>query len=294
MSGGALKKMIRDITEWMASGENNAIAPGAGEPAFDPPIVGCAAGADPLFERMKTDIGPDFYWTPPEAYALAFPDDPAPPEALTVIAWVLPQTARTRAAHRKLRELPSRAWSCARHYGEKVNEGLRRFVVSVLAERGVRAAAPVLLPQWGRATSPRYGFASNWSERHTAHACGLGTFGLSDGLITPAGKAVRVGSVVARTVLAPTPRTYASHTAWCLHYSGGKCRACADRCPAGAISAAGHDKVTCKNYIRTVTAPHVEHRQLGFRVNSCGLCQTGVPCEFKNPTAPGKRHRPRR
>ena len=35
-------------------------------------------------------------------------------------------------------------------------------------------------------------------ETHAAHAAGLGTFGLCDGLITPIGKAIRVGSVVAK------------------------------------------------------------------------------------------------
>lgn len=46
---------------------------------------------------------------------------------------------------------------------------------------------------WSTALSTQYGFASSWSERHTAHFCGLGTFGVSDGLITSVGKAVRVG-----------------------------------------------------------------------------------------------------
>lgn len=30
-------------------------------------------------------------------------------------------------------------------------------------------------------------FGSNWSERHAAYVCGLGTFGLSKGLITDKG-----------------------------------------------------------------------------------------------------------
>ena len=59
--------------------------------------------------------------------------------------------------------------------------------------------------------------------------------------------------------------------------------------PAGAISEAGHDKVKCKEYIRKVTAVHVEREQLGFRVNSCGLCQTKVPCEARNPLARKRR-----
>ena len=281
-----MEGIVADIMDWMADRANNALWPGSGLPAFDAPLVGFAAGADPLFTFLRDDIGPEFYWTPEAAFADAFPDATAPAEELSVIAWVLPQTAATREAHRQCGELPSLPWSQARHYGEKVNEALRRFVVDRLAAQGVAATAPVLSPRWGRALSPRYGFASRWSERHTAHACGLGTFGLSDGLITPAGKAVRVGSVVARAAYPPTPRPYARHDAWCLRATGVPCRACMKRCPVGAISEAGHDKVRCKDYIRGVTAPYVAAEQMpGIPVNSCGLCQVGVPCEHRDPTA---------
>lgn len=279
--------IARDIVAWMADPANNALAPGLTEPAFATPLVGFASGADPLFAWLREDIGPDFYWTPADVFREAFPERHVRPEGLTVIAWVLPQTAQTLAAHRRCRDMPSLPWSQVRHYGEMLNENLRRFVVANLAGQGVAAAAPALLPQWDRATSPRYGFASRWSERHAAHACGLGTFGLSDGLITPAGKAVRVGSVVAELVLPPTPRPYARHDEWCLRASGVPCRSCIKRCPAGAISEAGHDKQLCFNYIRTITSPYVAREQMpGIPVNSCGLCQAGVPCERGIPKRP--------
>ncbi|MGE4421618.1 MAG: 4Fe-4S ferredoxin [Pseudodesulfovibrio sp.] len=272
------------MADWMADPDNNSLGPGLDLPAFDVPLVGCAAGDDPLFDFLKQDIGPDFYWTPAEAFARAFPGSAATGADLSVVSWVLPQTEHTRKAHGQHKEMPSEEWSRARHYGEKVNEALRRFVVGVFAEEDVDACAPALLPDWTRAESPKYGFASTWSERHTAHACGLGTFGLSDGLITPRGKAIRVGSVIVRAHITPTPRPYTRHNEWCLFHATGKCRACIKRCPAGAISEKGHDKVKCKTYIRSITAPHVEANQLGFRVNSCGLCQVRVPCESRNPT----------
>ena len=279
--------MNRRITEyihsWMGDRVNNAIEPGSSLPAFDTPLVGFASGEDELFAFLKEDIGPDFYWTPSEAFRYAFPDESVGSDELSVIAWVLPQTEQTRQARRRSKDLPSIEWSRARHYGEKVNENLRRYMVDLLRKGGLLACAPVLLAGWDRAVSAKYGFASSWSERHAAHVCGLGTFGLSDGLITPVGKAIRVGSVIVRERLIPTSRTYSHHNEWCLYHSTGKCLACMRRCPAGAISEKGHDKEKCKAYIRNVTAAHVEREQLGFRVNSCGLCQTKVPCEAKNP-----------
>jgi len=280
-----MRRIEEDVNRWMSDRTHNALFPGSDQPAFDLPLVGHAPGDDPLFAWIKEDIGPDFFWTPQQAYRTAFPDDPATAAELSVIAWVLPQTAATRAAQARATDMPSLEWTMARHHGEAVNENLRRFVVEHLARRGIAAVAPVLLPQWGRALSPRYGFASRWSERHAAHVCSLGCFGLSDGLITAVGKAVRVGSVVARMVLPPVVRPYDRHDAWCLRAVGVDCRACMKRCPAGAITEAGHDKAACKAYIRGVTGPFVAREQMGFAVSSCGLCQTRVPCEKTNPTA---------
>jgi epoxyqueuosine reductase QueG len=276
-------RRIENILKAAFAAPENRLGPEGPEPAFDAPLIGVSLAVDPVWRRIKAHIG-DFYWLPEQAFALAFPESAPDPAALRVISWVLPQTRATRDDHRACGRLPSRRWSLARHYGEQFNELLRRRVVAALAETGVAACAPALLPQWARHLSPEYGFASSWSERHAAFAAGLGTFGLSDGLITPRGKAIRVGSVVAAIDLAATPRPYGdNHHAHCLFFATGKCRICAKRCPAGAISAAGHDKIACHDYIRGVTAPYVEAEQLGFPVNSCGLCQTGVPCEARIP-----------
>lgn len=279
-----MDQIAENIHQWMENIDNNRLFPESDGYAFGSPVIGCAKGDDPIFSVMKEDIGSNFYWTPVNAFSAVFPDTKVLPEELSVIVWILPQTEHTRKAHRQETALPSKAWSCARHYGEKVNENLRRFVVNLFLKQGVQACASVLLPEWSRAMSENHGFASNWSERHAAYAAGLGTFGLSDGLITSVGKAVRVGSVVVRQQFKPTPRTYTHHNQWCLFHAKGKCSACMKRCPVGAISEAGHDKIRCKAYIRQVTGPFVEQEQLGFKVNSCGLCQTKVPCEMKNPT----------
>jgi epoxyqueuosine reductase len=140
----------------------------------------------------------------------------------------------------------------------------------------------MLSPQWKRMPSEKYVYASTWSERHAAHASGLGTFGLSDGLITPRGKAMRCGSVVARIQVPPTKRTYQNHQAYCLFHAKGTCKKCAERCPAKAISEAGHDKVKCKKYMHPQIDDYVKTRY-GFQGYGCGLCQTGVPCESKIP-----------
>lgn len=270
------------IRAYATAPERNTLSPTFDEPLFDPPLVGVACGDDPLFATIQSDIGP-FHWLPAQAFALAFPEERARPEELSVISWVLPHTEQTRIEHRRQSTYPGLRWSLVRRNGEQLNATLRTHLATELTSRGFPALAPTQMAQWHKELSPQHGFASSWSERHAAYACGLGTFSINDGLITPRGMAMRTGSVVAKIKLPATPRLYTSHTAWCLHYTTGGCLVCAQRCPAQAISERGHDKQKCLEYITNVTAPYVRDHQLGELVSSCGLCQVGVPCESRIP-----------
>jgi epoxyqueuosine reductase QueG len=167
-------------------------------------------------------------------------------------------------------------------YGEKVNVQLRDDLVTALKQQGIEAVAPTRTSYFSRELSDKYGFASTWSERHAAYASGLGTFGLSDGLITPRGKAMRTGSVIARIRIDPTPRPYTDHHAYCLFYSHGICGKCIKRCPVDAIGESGHDKITCRQYVHETMADYIKSRY-NFEGKGCGLCQTAVPCESKIP-----------
>jgi len=272
---------IRNAAEtFIDSSPENTLENPAGEKAFDKPLVGFASGDDPIFEDYKEHVGP-FHLTPWEIFALTFGDPTVTPEELTVISYILPQTEATKADNRKEDAWPSERWARARIFGEEVNVKLRKHLVAALKSEGCRAVAPLLTPQFSMRLSPKYGFASTWSERHAAYAAGLGTFSLCDGLITPLGKAMRTGSVVARLKIPPTQRPYDDHQAYCLFFSKGICKKCAERCPAGAITEAGKDKMLCYQYVRK-TAKYVK-AHFGFDGYGCGLCQTGVPCESKIP-----------
>lgn len=272
-------EILEEIRSILADPDVNRLGPDVAEPAWESPLIGVSRGDDPLYAEFQETIG-SFHWTPLEAFRIGFPGSGVAASDLAVVVWALPQTAATRRDHRACTALPSRRWSLARHYGEAVNDRIRDRLVRVLADAGYPAVAPARLPAFGRETSERFGIASRWSERHAAYASALGTFGLCDGLITERGKAVRFGSVVAAMDLPATPRPYSDRTAYCLRPSG--CDACIRRCPAGAISAEGHDKERCFAYIRETTMPFVED-ELGLPVASCGFCQTGVPCESRRP-----------
>lgn len=270
------------VREFINCSPENTLQNAKDDRAFESPLLGYSRGDDPLYEAYKEYVGP-FHWTPAEIFARAFGEGNVKPEDLTVIAWVLPQTALTKQDNRKERFYPSERWARARIFGEEVNVKLRKHVVAVLGERGVRAVAPSLSPDWERKNSDRYVFASTWSERHAAYASGLGTFGLCDGLITAVGKAVRVGSVVAQIRIPHARRPYEDHHGYCLFYTHGTCGKCIPRCPAGAITEQGHDKKKCRAHIKPVTEEYVKSH-FGFEGYGCGLCQTAVPCESGIPT----------
>jgi len=120
-----------------------------------------------------------------------------------------------------------------------------------------------------------------------AYAAGLGTFSLSDGLITERGISIRCGSVVTSLVLPVSPRKATGPYSNCLFHIGVSCRACIDRCPAGAITEKGHDKNKCQQYLHDIGYSRKSLKD-GYdnekSVVGCGFCQTKVPCEHENPT----------
>ncbi len=273
----------RTIKDFADNSPENSMGKGTNEKAWGEPRVAFSRGDDPLYEKLRRDIG-NFYWTPWWIFNKAFPNLEVSPDKLTVISWVLPQTEATKADNREETRYPSERWARARIFGEAFNDQLRRHVIEVLLQSGIEAVAPVLysLWNWKETISEWYGLASNWSERHAAYVSGLGTFGLCEGLISPLGKAVRYGSVVARISMPPTTRPYADHRAYCLFYSEGTCGKCIDRCPGGAVTQKGHDKAKCWDYIQKITEEHTKYFFQGAS-DSCGFCQTFVPCESEIP-----------
>ncbi len=269
------------IKGFINSSPENTLKNRANEKAWEDPLVGFSNGGDPLYQEYKEYVG-TFHLTPLEIFVHHFPSFEVSAENVTVISWILPQTEATKLDNRKESVYPSERWARARIFGEEVNVKLAQYMVSTLQEAGFKAVAPSLSPSFKWITSTRYTIASTWSERHAAYASGLGTFGLCDGLITSRGKAMRCGSVVANMKIPVTERPYSNHRAYCLFFSEGTCGECIPRCPVGALTLDGHNKVKCRSYLFADTKNYVASH-FGFDGFGCGLCQTGVPCESKIP-----------
>ena len=274
-----LRKMIIDFVN---ESPENCLGGNYIEKAWGSPLVGFSQGDDPYYQYFKEDIG-EFLWTPYEIFTKTFPNITLDPSELSVICWVLPQTKATKADMRRQIKYPAERAVLSRTNGDIFINKVGQFVVNKLNSRGYEAVAPVQSTYWENKSSEKYRNASSWSERHAAFISGLGTFSLTDTLITEKGTAARLGSVVSRIPIEPTRRKYTRYNEYCLFYSNGGCMICADRCPAGAINENGHDKVKCLEYQRQFTAKYiVENYKISSRY--CGLCQFDIPCESCIPS----------
>lgn len=113
-------------------------------------------------------------------------------------------------------------------------------------------------------------YTSFWSERHVAYACGLGTFGLSKGIITEKGIAGRFSAIIIDETVQPDERKYKD-----IYENCSLCGTCVSRCPAKAICVeTGKDHTACDKWLSATKQGHY---------SACGLCQTGVPCEKGRP-----------
>ncbi len=252
------------------------------EKMWEKPLIGIADGDDPYFDFLKEHIG-EFHWNPEEAFKLKYSENVSG-QKLKVVSMVFPQTDITKQTQLKETKCPSREWIVTRGEWEPLMKEFSGKLVKRLEDMGVRSVSIDLQPEFSTAKSEKQGIASKWSHRHVAHLAGLGTFGLSDGLITEKGKAIRITSLIIEAPLTPTERSYTSHNEWCLYYKNGSCRACIKRCPANAISLEGHDKDICADY-EDVFAEKYWPSDIDKRdyILGCGLCQVGIPCQNKKP-----------
>ncbi|MFC1940217.1 epoxyqueuosine reductase [Chloroflexota bacterium] len=278
------------IKEYVASSMNNIMPDFEGEPIWDEPLVGFADGDDPIFQQYKEIIG-EFHLTPREAmekHLNKITRGYSNPQRVSVISFVLPSTTATRDSMRRETKVCSSRWNYTRHYGQEVNYRLSRYLVTALENAGYHAIAPDQERFFEVKRDDPANVASTWSQRHIAYAAGLGTFSLNDSLITSRGSSIRVGSVIIDLPVEPTPRPYKNHLEYCLFYRDEKCGICIQRCPAGAISEKGHDKVKCRHYLYDgmPEAARELGRNEAFVGNywGCGFCQTKVPCERGIPT----------
>lgn len=270
-------ELIRLATAYVENSAKNRVAAAvairpelAGMRIYEAPLYGFAAAADPWFSELKKPgvIGPHFR-APAEWL----------PGARTVVSFFLPFTKEVVDSNIPGHN-PSAEWLHGRIEGQEMVAEFCVALAEALRKDGHAALIPDRTPDFFSSRAERAAadgsiipaYTSCWSERHVAMVAGLGTFGLSAGLITARGMAGRLGSVITDADFPPDPRAYAKYNEYCI-----RCGACVKRCPAGAISLdKGKEHLVCDRQLDI-------SRQRDRPRYGCGKCQVGVPCARQIP-----------
>lgn len=243
---------------------------------FEAPIFEFGAADDQYFKVLKEPSVIGEHFMPPQDWL---------PQPKTVISFFLPFTEAVKKGNRRDMSWPSEEWLHGRIEGQALVIKLCQYLSSELINAGYKSLAPSLDERFWAQMGQNIGtqnsdnnsindglFTSNWSERHVAFICGLGTFGLSKGLITEKGIAGRFGSIITELELPPNTRIYES-----IYGNCSMCGACVKNCPVNAISLdKGKNHELCHKFINKTQEKHKPRY-------GCGKCQVGVPCESRIP-----------
>lgn len=237
---------------------------------YDSPLFAVASAADPMFAELKKEGITHPKHLLPEDFL---------PGAKSVICYFLPFSEQVRKANALNMSATADEWLHGRIEGQEMNNLLGEYLKETLQEAGYDSAFPTT----DRNFRLLHDFCSNWSERHVAYIAGLGTFGMSRGLITKRGIAGRFGSVITGAELPVTLREYADRYQWC-----SKCGKCSKNCPVDAIDTNRNmddAKIhpPCKAFVYDSNGKNNTRRNNGKKYFGCGKCQVAVPCESSLP-----------
>jgi epoxyqueuosine reductase len=232
---------------------------------FDAPIFAFGSADDEYFLSLKQPSAIGEHFMLPKEWL---------PQARTVISFFLPFSEDVKKGNRMDMSWPSEEWLHGRFEGQMFLIKLCKYLETELKNAGYSSIIPAIDERFFSSSSPGHKgtFTSNWSERHVAFVCGLGTFGLSKGLITQKGMAGRFGSIVTELYLPPDKREYENIYEYC-----SMCGKCANNCPVNAISVKdGKNHAICSEFLDK-TREQCKPRY------GCGKCQVDVPCESGMP-----------
>jgi epoxyqueuosine reductase len=238
---------------------------------FEAPLFAYGSPTDQMYQELK------------DKEEANLPDLMLPKEwlssAKTCVAGFLPFTEQVRLAN-KGGDWAAQEWLYARIEGQSLMNELLQWGTAYLKEKNCDTVVPSLSKNFhsieNKGSNDWFAdgesYTSTWSERHNAYICGLGTFGLSKGLITKKGIAGRYFSWITEADFEKDHRTYSSIYEYCT-----QCGACIRRCPARAINEkAGKNHDMCAGFL------NITRKRFSPRYG-CGKCQCGVPCEYQIP-----------
>jgi len=237
-----------------------------GRKIYDGVICGIADAGDELLASLRGNEGANINMMLPQEWLEG---------AKSVLSFFMP-FERWITEENEGGDWPSCGWLHGRIEGQEALNKMSIALSDRIREEGYEAVTPALDPRLKIYMNNNEGaepvYTSNWSERHVAFIAGLGTFGMSRGIITERGMAGRLMSIVTTLQQSPTPRPYTDLLEYCE-----KCGDCINNCPPNAISVENlKDHGICDIYLSGI-------RKQEEPYYGCGKCQSGVRCAFGIP-----------
>ncbi|MBF8437949.1 epoxyqueuosine reductase [Halanaerobiaceae bacterium Z-7014] len=216
------------------------------------PLISVASADDLYFEKLKRIIS-EKHKNPDELL----------PGAESVITYFLPfaeEIPKSNEAGRDASLIWARAYIETNRLISIINKNLKKEI----EDKGYNAAGPAATDNFSKKDLISY-----WSHKHVAWIAGLGRFGLHKMLITEAGSAGRIGSLVVDFELPVKARPTQE---LCLYYKDGSCKECIRNCVFGALEENSFNRQLCYSILKENAAKY------NGSADVCGKCTVGVPC----------------
>lgn len=200
------------------------------------------------------------------------------PTAKSLIVFFIP-FKKKRVKENKKGERPCRDWGMAYVQTNDLIGRLGQAISDLLADHGFNSA---LTPATHNFDETK--LMARWSHKHLAYLANLGRFGIHNMLITPAGCAGRLGSLVCEAELGDHPLIETDEA--CLLKAGVECGQCIKSCPVEALSENDFDRHRCWNRLNDNRHNLNYFSDLPESTHVCGKCAAVMPCSFLNPVEP--------
>ena len=171
----ALETYIRESSRNYVDEAMALVPSDVGQRLYDTPLVRVGSADDPEWEEMKRPEAVGHLFRTPKEWL---------PEAVSVVSYFAPFSDFVVEGNKRDAVDVGNGWLYARVEGQAFLTEVNRFLERWFRERGYRAVAPYASAGFryvfeagtnAEIADKSLSFTSNWSERHVAYVCGLGT-----------------------------------------------------------------------------------------------------------------------
>lgn len=271
-----LKDVEAEINNLLNCTEDKAFFNKNGDRIIDKITVGGQFANHPYFEKLTEHIHE--HLIPVDFFNNQFPLEKN--ANLSVVSFALHYNRQIVIDNSMEKKYPSYSWiEMTDKFFNEVFEPISKFIQNILGNSKIVYPTKNKLYIINGSEKIK---TANWSERHVAFGCGMGSFGLQGAFITEFGCNARLISIVTNKEFEDYSEPLKDIYSNCLYFQDKGCKKCIERCPVQSVTADKRIIEKCfeREYIENKKISLIKY---GKEITACGLCMTGLPCSFTNP-----------